>query len=221
MSRRRGRPIRNKGVLAAARHQQRPSSGERLTFRVDPFTRRVVRPLLIAALATSVAIAILVIVRLITPEYPWMGIVPLAFLAAVEGTYTAAWLNNPDSHGVDRGIYRVAEVLILLVVARVYSWILFGQGIPSPDEMRLFLTAPVGLLTTAGFVMTATVTLIAWWIGVSVSKQFAQLDVSIYETGFLPYPRPSRRPRPTTAQYKSPEVNYRINISRPGYRSAW
>lgn len=185
MSRRRGRPIRNKGVLAAARHQQRPSSGERLTFRVDPFTRRVVRPLLIAALATSVAIAILVIVRLITPEYPWLGIVPLAFLAAVEGTYTAAWLNNPDSHGVDRGIYRVAEVLILLVVARVYSWILFGQGIPSPDEMRLFLTAPVGLLTTAGFVMTTTVTLIAWWIGMSVSKQFAQLDVSIYETGFF------------------------------------
>ena len=184
MSRRRPRVVRDKGVIAAARRQRVPAGGERLAFRSDRFTRRVLRPVLIAALATSVAVAVLVIARIITPDLPWLGLVPLCFLAALEGTYTAAWLNNPDSHGVDRGIYRVTELLLLLVVARVYSWVLFGGGIPTPVEMRLFLTAPVSILTTAGFVTTAVVTLVAWWLGVSFGRLFARLEVSVYELGF-------------------------------------
>lgn len=184
MSRLRPRTVRNKGVIAAARRQRVPAGGERLAFQADRFTRRVLRPVLIAALATSVAVAVLVIARTITPDQPWLGLLPLCFLAALEGTYTAAWLNNPDSHGVDRGIYRVTEVLLLLVVARVYSWLLFGGGIPTPVEMRLFLTAPLSILSTAGFITTAFVTLIAWWLGVTFGRLFARLDVSIYELDF-------------------------------------
>jgi hypothetical protein len=78
----------------------------------------------------------------------------------------------------------VAEALLLIVAARIYSWILFGQGIPSPDEMRLYLTAPLTLLVISGFLTTAAVTLIAWWMAVSISRSFAQLDVSIYEVQF-------------------------------------
>lgn len=184
MSRQRPRTVRNKGVIAAARQQRAPAGGERLAFRADRFTRRVLRPVLIATLATSVAVAVLVIARIVSPDQPWLGLVPLCFLAAIEGNYTAAWLNNPDSHGVDRSMYRVTEVLLLLVVARVYSWLLFGGGIPTPVEMRLFLTAPVSILTTTGFVTTAAVTLIAWWLGVTFGRIFARLDVSVYELGF-------------------------------------
>ena len=188
MSQRRPRIVRNKGAIAAARRQRVTTGGERLAFRADRFTRRVLRPLLIATLATSVAVAVLVIVRIIAPDEPWMGLVPLCFLAALEGTYTAAWLNNPDSHGVDRTVYRVTELLLLLVVARSYSWVLFGGGIPTPVEVRLFLTAPVSILTTAGFITTAFVTLIAWWLGVSFGRLFARLDVSIYELDFYTLP---------------------------------
>ncbi len=181
---RRPRAVRPKGVIAAAQRQRVPAVGERLAFRADHFTRRVLRPVLIAALATAVAVGVLVIARIVTPDQPWLGLMPLCFLAALEGTYTAAWLNNPDSHGVDRGIYRVTELLLLLVVARIYSWVLFGGGIPTPVEMRLFLTAPMSILTTAGFVTTAFVTLIAWWLGVTFGRIFARLDVSVYELNF-------------------------------------
>ncbi|MEZ4539190.1 MAG: DUF4129 domain-containing protein [Chloroflexota bacterium] len=182
MSRR--RTVRNKGVIAAARVQRAPAPGQRLDFRVDPWTRKLIRPLLITLLAISVAMALLVIVRILSPDRGWMAVVPLCFVAALEGAYTTAWLNNPDSHGVDRLTYRVAEVFLLLVVARLYSWVLFGNGIPSPDEVRLYLTAPTSLLLVGGFFTTAFVTLVAWGLAVSHSRAFTRLDVSIYEINF-------------------------------------
>lgn len=68
MSRR--RTIRNKGVIAAARLQRSPAPGKRLAFRVDPWTRKLTRPLMISLLAVSVAVALLVIARIISPGRP-------------------------------------------------------------------------------------------------------------------------------------------------------
>lgn len=184
MTNRRPRSIRNKGVIAAGRVRRRPSRVEPLAFRVDPWTRRVIRPLLISALSTALAIGVLVIVGIMAPGLPWLGVAALCWFAALEGAYTAAWLNNPDSHGVDRTVYRVAEILLLIVLARLYSWVLFGQGFPTPDELRLFLTAPLSLLATGGFLPTVTAALSAWWIAVSTSRTFTRLDVSIYELQF-------------------------------------
>ena len=72
-------------------------------FQTDPWTRRVARPLLIAGLATSLAIGLLVIVEGLTPGEPWLALVWLCLFAALEGAYTTAWLNNPDSRGVEHG----------------------------------------------------------------------------------------------------------------------
>ncbi len=116
------RTIRNKGIIAAARLQRPPAPGERLAFRVDPWTRKLIRPLMISLLAVSFAVALLVIARTLSPETAWMALIPLCFLVALEGTYTSAWLNNPDSNGVDRLSYRAAEVFLILVIARAYSW---------------------------------------------------------------------------------------------------
>lgn len=186
MSRR--RTIRNKGVIAAARLQRSPAPGKRLAFRVDPWTRKLTRPLMISLLSVSVAVALLVIARIISPGPAWMALIPLCFLAALEGAYTSAWLNNPDSNGVDRLSYRAAEVLLILVVARIYSWIVFVGGIPSPDEMRVFLVSPMAVLSTGGFISTAVITLAAWWLAVTLSRIFTRLDVSIYEINFYTLP---------------------------------
>lgn len=57
------RTIRNKGVIVAANLQRPPAPGERLVFRVDPWTRKLIRPLMISLLAVSFAVALLVIAR--------------------------------------------------------------------------------------------------------------------------------------------------------------
>lgn len=176
--------VRNKGVIAAARRQRAPEPGARLAFRVDPWTRKLIRPLLITLLSTSLSIALLVIARIVSPDLPWMVLVPFCFLAALEGAYTSAWLNNPDSHGVDRWTYRAAEIFLILVIARTYSWFAFGSGIPSPEEMRQFLISPSAVLLAGAFVSTAAVALVAWGVAVSLSRTFTRLDVSVYELNF-------------------------------------
>lgn len=184
MSRRRPRVIRNKGVIAAARLQRKPPPGARLPFQVDPWTRRLVRPLLVAGVATAPAIGMLVIVSIIQPDQPWPVLAWLSFFAALEGAYTAAWLHHPDSRGVDRSAYRVAEVLLMLVLARIVSWLVFGVGLPSPDEMRVFLGAPLSFVVVGNFLTTAFVTLFAWYLAISLGRIFTQLDVHVEEMQF-------------------------------------
>jgi len=190
---RRPRTIRATGAIAAAEAQRKSAKGEPLAFQVDLWTRRLVRPLLIAALATSVAVTILAIVRIISPEYTWMALTPLCFLIALEGAYTAAWLNNPDSHGVDRLAYRLTEVLLILVVVRAWSWVLFGGGFPSPEELHGYLTSPLSVLTTAGFLTSAFVTMVAWSIAIAIGRVFARLDISDYEIRFYRLSLPEQK----------------------------
>lgn len=184
MSRRRPRPIRNKGVIAAARAQRTPTPGQRLPFQTDTWTRRLVRPVLIAALATAPAIALLVLVNILTPGEPWLALAWLAFFVALEGAYTTTWLNNPDSRGVDRLTYRAAEVFLLLVLARIVSWALFGDGLPSPEEMRVYLAAPVSFFLTGGFFTTTMVILVAWYLAVTLGRIFAKMDVGVEEVQY-------------------------------------
>lgn len=184
MNRRRPRVIRDKGVIAAARIQRAPTPGARLPFQTDPLTRRVMRPFLIAALATAPAIGMLVVVDIITPAEPWLALGWVCFLAALEGAYTAIWLHNPDSRGVDRGTYRAAEVLLLIVAARIVSWVLFDGSLPTPDEVRVYLAAPLSFLMVANFFTTAFVILVAWYLAVTIGRIFAQLDIGVEEIQF-------------------------------------
>jgi len=184
MSQRRPRPIRNKGVIAAARAQRAPASGPRRPFQTDPWTRRLVRPVLIAALATAPAIGLLVLVDILAPGEPWLALAWLCFVVALEGATTTAWLNNADSRGVDRLAYRAAEVFLLLVLARIVSWALFGDGLPSPEEMRLYLAAPLSFFLTGGFFTTTTVALFAWYLAVTTGRIFTRMDVGGEEMEF-------------------------------------
>ena len=205
MSNRRPRIIRNKGVIAAARVQRAPPSGPRLPFQTDALTRRLVRPPLIAALATAPAIGLLVLAGILTPDEPWLRLVWLCFFAALEGAYTSAWLNNPDSRGVDRTTYRAAEVFLLIVLSRIVSWALFGDGLPSPEEMRLYLAAPMSFFVTGGFFTTTFVTLVAWYMAVTVGRIFAQMDVGAEEIQFYTL---------ATAEQKAQADNRPIPLSR-------
>ena len=205
MSGRRPRTIRNKGVIAAARAQRAPTPGPRLPFQTDALTRRWLRPPLIAALATAPAIGLLVLVSIVNPDEPWLRLAWLCFFAALEGAYTAAWLNNPDSRGVDRMTYRAAEVFLLVVLSRIVSWALFGDGLPTPEEMRVYLAAPLSFFLTGGFFTTTFVTLVAWYLAVTIGRIIAQMDVGVEEIGFYTL---------GTAEQKAQADNRPIPISR-------
>ncbi len=159
-------------------------SDERLPFETDPWTRRFWRPLFIAILATALGTAFLTIVGVGTPELAWLLLVPLLFAVALEGAHTAAWLGNPDSFGVDKAVYRITEIIIVVLLARVVSWLLFTGGLPSIDELRQMMQSPTAFLLNGGFLTTALISLIVWWFASSLGSLFNQLDVGPYELEF-------------------------------------
>lgn len=187
------RPHRKKGLLAAARIQRRSDQFTRLEFRVDPFIRRVVRPFLISLMATSVAIAMLVVVGILYPEEAWLAIAVLTFFAALEGAYTAVWLDHPNSRAIDRTLYRVAEVFVLVVIARIFSLIFFGDGIPGRAEIQTYLGSPMSFFFADNFFTTAIVMLAGWWFSVMVSRIFNQLDLSEEEIRFFTLPESQQK----------------------------
>lgn len=187
------RPLRKKGVIAAARLQKSKSEGRRLDFQVDPFIRRFLRPILIAFMTTAVAIAMLVVVSIVSPGTPWQTVAYLAFFAALEGAYTAAWLNNPDSRAIDRTAYRIAEVLVLIFIARLFSLLVFGDGLPSRADIRTYLSSPLAFFQAGNFFTTLFIMMVTWWLSVSISRIFSQLDVSDAEMRFFTLPETQQK----------------------------
>lgn len=178
-------PAKVRAANIKARYHRHPrEGGERLHFETNRWTRHLLRPLLVAVLATALGTAFLTVVRIGTPELPWLALIPFCFIVALEGAYTAAWLGNPESYGVDKAIYRIAEAAVILVLARLVSWWLFGPGIPSVEEIRVFLQSPSLVLLAGGFITTAFVALGVWWYASRVSAIFNQLDISPYELDF-------------------------------------
>jgi hypothetical protein len=155
----------------------------------------VVRPLLIALIATSVAVALLVIVQIVIPGQSWMPLWAICFIVALETTYTTNWLNEPGSHGVDKFAYRAAEFVMILVVVRLFSWAFFGPGIPSRAEFETMLTQPLTLLLSGGFFTSLFVTLLAWLMAASLSDVLSQLDLSVYEIRYYTLPPAERKAR--------------------------
>lgn len=159
----------------------RRASGERIPFETDPWTRRLWRPLLIAVLSTALGVALLTIVTIGTPELAWLWLVPFCFAVALEGAYTAAWLGNPESFGVDKAVYRITELIVIVLLARVVSWVLFVGGLPSVEELRVMMQSPTAFVLSGGFLTTVVITLMVWWFASTISGLFNQLDVSRYE----------------------------------------
>lgn len=171
-----------------------PLVEEQITrFRTDKWTRRVIRPLLIALMATSLSVALLVIAQIVVPEQSWMPLWVICFIAALETVYTTTWLNEPGSHGVDKFAYRAAEFFLILVVVRIFSWSFFGTGIPDRAELELMLSSPLTLLLSGGFFTSALATLAAWVTAGSLADTLTQLDLSVYEIRYYSLPLAKRK----------------------------
>jgi hypothetical protein len=146
-------------------------------------------------MATSVAAALLVIIQIIIPEQSWMSLAVICFIIALETAYTTTWLNEPGSHGVDKFAYRAAEMVIIFVVVRIFSWMFFGPGIPTRAEFETMLSRPLLLLLSGGFFTSLLVALVAWMTAASLSDVLSQLDLSVYEIRYYTLPPAERKAR--------------------------
>ena len=93
--------------------------------------RYVIRPMLTAILVTALLVGLLAVVVEITGDDRWYILVLLLFIVSLEAIYTTNWLHHPRQMALDRNAYRAAELLLLLVIVRVWGDRLIDQkGLP-------------------------------------------------------------------------------------------
>ncbi|GAB4153788.1 MAG: hypothetical protein Fur0021_19820 [Candidatus Promineifilaceae bacterium] len=149
-------------------------------------TYRLVQPLLIAALVTAFLTGITSIIRQGDPTGRWQPLGWFIFVVALQSTLTTLWLYHPDRRQVERVPYRVAEIIVLILAARLLTWFVVGSP-PRLIEWRDYLLHPLILLDGV-FVTYAALALLAWERSLSLSLIFSRLALGIDEATYYQQP---------------------------------
>jgi Domain of unknown function (DUF4129) len=143
-------------------------------FRDIGWRTGVFRALLIAVLATGATSAPVALLRILTP-WRMAYLLPLAFLAALIGIFDTVRLGRPDWRHRRGLVFRMGEVVLLLVLAQITIWSV-ATGWPSAPEFVVWLrhpdAFPAGQLVATGLLMLGS-----WWLAVLVTGDFLELAI--------------------------------------------
>ena len=137
------------------------------------WNRSLFRPLLIATLVTALMAGPVAIGQAVAPQWQAGYLLPLLFLVALEAVYTTTWLVHPD-HRQRRTIgFRLAELVVWLVIVRLLLWMLRGNW-PQLYDLWRWLRAPISFFDRE-FVIVGVLVAVAWAEGISNGGIFQQL----------------------------------------------
>ncbi|HEX6383677.1 MAG TPA: DUF4129 domain-containing protein [Anaerolineae bacterium] len=160
---------------------------EYLSFVTNTWSRTVVQPFLIALLITSLFTGILVLLDVLMPGRQWLSLSFFCLFVTLEGIYTTLWLNHPNRRLLNRLAYRTAELVVIIILLRLYTWVVTGNW-PDLLPLQVFLRSPfvlfAGLLFLAGSVIVA----LAWQRALEVSEVFALLSIDRAEADYYSLP---------------------------------
>lgn len=151
---------------------------------------RVVQPLLLSSLITCFLIGPITVARQAFPERNLGAMGWFVFGVALQSTLTTLWLYHPDRRIVGRWQYRVAEVMLLLVGARLVSWVSAGT-FPPTNHWPLYLLNPLSLFDGL-FIWYSFLALLAWERAMRLSLIFCQLAIGIEEARYYQQARAVR-----------------------------
>ena len=157
--------------------------------------RYVVRPLLIATMLTALLVGLLSVIVEVDGDGRWHLLTFLLFFIALEGFYTTNWLSHPRQLPLDNTSYRAAEIVLLIIIVRIASWIIFGEAIPDSDALMEYLRAPQTLFLNGPFLISIILGAIIWRLAVYLSHIFTDLQVSEFELRFHSLPLAQRKAR--------------------------
>lgn len=140
-------------------------TNDQLTNDKTPFDQQwlgsILRPALIATLIGCLDVAILsMLLRL----YPGLAngyaqvVVGISLLAVLLACATTTWLAQPGKRHLRRPIYRLAEFLFMIVLARLLVWLTL-DGFPSATAL---IYQPLGTLLDGPFIFAAVVITLSW-----------------------------------------------------------
>ncbi|HRW05137.1 MAG TPA: hypothetical protein P5121_08600 [Caldilineaceae bacterium] len=121
----------------------------------------ILRPALIATLISCINIAVLSMLQRLYPglgDGYAQGVVTISLLAVLLACATTTWLAQPGKRHLRRPLYRLAELLFVLVVARLVVWFTMGT-MPPPAQL---LYRPLEGLLDGPFIFAAILIGLSW-----------------------------------------------------------
>lgn len=134
----------------------------------------ILRPALIAILLSCINIAVLSMLQRL---YPGLGggyaqsVVTISLLAVLLACATTTWLAQPGKRHLRRPIYRLAELLFLIVVTRLLVWLTMGT-LPNPVEL---LYHPLAGLFDGPFIFAAILVGLSWLFAGDLTSDLLRL----------------------------------------------
>jgi hypothetical protein len=160
-------------------------------FRTAAWTRYVTQPFFIAILITCLATSVLVVIGSFADPIPWRALILLSFIVALESIYTTFWLRDPDRRLLSNVAYRAAELVLILLITRFFTWAAAGNW-PTGERLRDIQQSPIELFDPY-FIIAFLLMIFIWQQAAITAKIFDRLAISDSEATFHALPFSARK----------------------------
>jgi hypothetical protein len=134
----------------------------------------LLRPVLIVLLVVSLdVLMVTLLTRFMGDAAPWFlpSLLGLAVVAAVVGSATTTVLAQPAQRIHRSALYRLAELGLFVVLARVVVWVT-QSGVPNIQQM---MDSPMETLIDPLFVVCGLIVALSWSVSVEITDDMNQL----------------------------------------------
>lgn len=150
--------------------------------------RRLLQPIVIALLVTSMGIGAVSVLNVSAPGRPWLSLGSLFLLINLEAIYTTIWLRQPARRSLSHWRYRLAELIVIALLLRLYAWLISGVPFPSLDDLRLALRSPLVLFADGYFLTALFLSFFSWAVSINLAAIFTDLAISQVEYRYYSQP---------------------------------
>ncbi len=178
-------------VTSSSDHKLADAGDKKPTFTTHLWSRRVTQPILISVSITSLFTGVIEISQVTKSTTPWMSLAFLFLFVSLEGVYTNLWLESPNRRSLDRLTYRAAEVLVIAIIVRLFTWTTSGTW-PQLRFLPNYLLSPLALFDDSFFLIGLFLSLLVWHRSVHLGNIFGLLAIDRAEEAYYSDP-PGKR----------------------------
>ncbi|MGB5058122.1 MAG: hypothetical protein WBO48_05495, partial [Candidatus Promineifilaceae bacterium] len=150
---------------------------------VASWSHTIIQPSLLITNTLALLGALLGVLRVADNGRPWPLVMLLGLFVALESYATTVWLTHPDRRLVEHARYRAAELVFLLLLTRLFTWVVQGNW-PSLQLWTTYLFEPLRLISDPYFIGTVILVYAVWYRTISTSNLFIRLSPDVAEQAY-------------------------------------
>jgi len=139
---------------------------------------RFLRPFLIALMATCLLAGPVALLNVVFPGQNIETLTAFCFFAALIAAYTSEWALLPAQRLLGRTVFRLSELLLIILVVRILTWLVMGW--PSLAVAKTWVLNPLQFFD-AYFIFASILVFFAWDRASTTAQIFHELGLNSAE----------------------------------------